>query len=92
MTIERMYPEQFTYDLWAGGSLATFGVATRYLSIVQHRLLIRQHAIGYCPGQLLHVRPKTDCVAVMFWTPEETTFWTHLTANEFTICFPEITP
>lgn len=89
--IERMYPEQFTHDCWAGGSLATFGIATRYLSITQHRDLIRHHAIGYCPGTSLYVRPKPDCIAVMFWTPEETTFWTHLTNKEFAVCFPEIT-
>ncbi len=88
--IERLYPERFTHDLWAAGSLATFGLETRYSCIAQNRGLIRRHAIGYCPGPELHVRPKPDCMAVMFWTDKADSFWTHLTDSEFAICFPDI--
>jgi hypothetical protein len=89
--IERMSPVRFTHDRWAAGSLATFGLETRYASITQSRGLIRRHAIGYCPGPSLHFRPKPDCMGVMFWTEAEDTFWTHLTDREFAACFPEVT-
>lgn len=88
--LEQMSPSQFTHECWAAGSLAKFGLETRYASIKQSRGLIRQHAIGYCPGPSLYFRPKPDSMAVMFWTQDEDTFWTHLTAREFAACFPEI--
>ena len=88
--IERLYPERFTHALWAAGSLATFGLETRYSSIAQNRGLIRRHAIGYYPGPELPIRPKPNCMAVMFWTDKEDSFWTHLTDSEFAICFQEI--
>ena len=87
--MERVFPERFTHDLWAAGTLAVFGLETRYASIDANRGLIRRHAIGYCPGPDLFVRPKPG-VAVMFWTDKEDAFWTHLSVAEFNLCFPEI--
>jgi len=84
-----MYPEQFTHDLWAAGTLSVFGLETRHYSIAANQGLIRRHAIGYCPGPDLFVRPKPG-MAVMFWTDTSDAFWTHLTVAEFAICFPEI--
>lgn len=89
--MDRLFAERFTYDLWRAGSLATFGLETRYACIAQNRGLIRRHATGYCPGEELNVRPKPDCMAVMFWIKNEEYFWTHLSNAEFGICFPEIT-
>jgi len=86
-----MPPDRFTYDIWSAGSLATFGLETRYASIVESRRLIAQNAVGYCLGESLSFRPKPNTVAVMFEPEGLNPFWTHLTTSEFTVCFPEVT-
>ena len=88
--MERMFPERFTHELWAAGTLTVFGIETRYQHMAQNQGLIRRHALGYCPGPDLFFRPKPG-VAVMFWTENAGDFWTHLTYDEFAICFPGIT-
>ena len=88
--LQELSPEVFTFDKWGAGSLATFGIETRTWSIEQNRRTIRNNAIGYLVGNKLYVRPKKDTVAVMFFFNGEE-FWTHLTNEEFCICFPELT-
>jgi hypothetical protein len=85
--IEQLSPEYFARERWEAGSLANFGIETRYASIERNRALIRKYAIGYCPGERLTFRQKDDCVAVMFFNKENGNFWTHLTKAEFEICF-----
>lgn len=87
--IEELAPYYFTFEYWRAGSLSTFGIETRTYSIIKNRQIIRQHAIGYLDAQKLWIRPKPNCVAVMFWFNDEH-FWTHLTLNEFILCFPEL--
>jgi len=81
---------QFTYELWRAGSLNELGIRHREYVINLHRLKIREMAIGYTEGFRLTVRPKPDCIAVMFYENSLDHFWTHLTIKEFQLCFPEL--
>lgn len=85
--LDKLAPGHFTYDRWAAGSLATLGIETRTHSILANSVKIKRHAIGYCDGRRLFVRPKPDCMAVMFWTPQTGHFWTHLIWYEFFTLF-----
>ncbi|MDD1444074.1 hypothetical protein MEO93_27775, partial [Dolichospermum sp. ST_sed3] len=69
--------------------LPEFGIATRTNSIKQNSNIIKENAIGYLEGDKLWFRPKENTVAVMFWFNNKH-FWTHLTKEEFYICFPEL--
>lgn len=80
---------QFTYDLWRAGSLTELGIKQRECSILLHRQQICNMAVGFTEANKLHVRPKADCIAVMFFV-QNTHFWTHLTNKEFLICFPDL--
>lgn len=87
--IRRIPAVQFTYDLWRAGSLIELGIPHREWSISLHVSLIRDMAVGFTEGYKLHVRPKKDYIAVMFFAVNRH-FWTHLTTKEFFICFPEL--
>ena len=88
-TIEKLAPHYFTFEYWRAGSLSEFNMETRTYYIEQKRLTIRRYAIGYIRAEQLWVRPKRNAIAVMFWFNEHY-FWTHLTTEEFKICFPEL--
>lgn len=77
----------FTFELWRAGSLLELGILTREWCIINNKHIIRNHAVGFTEGHRLSVRPKLNCVAVMFFLNNEH-FWTHLTTKEFIICFP----
>jgi len=87
--LKKMPSHAFSFEKWSAGSLMDLGIETRLWSISQpsNRDTIRNHAIGYCHGKDLQVRIKPDTIAVMFEF-EGDTFWTHLTVEEFEICFP----
>ena len=89
MTLSRIPAVQFTFDLWGAGSLTELGFPTREWSIKLNQYKIRELAIGFTKARKLSVRPKSDCVAVMFYADNKY-FWTHLTNKEFLICFPEL--
>lgn len=88
--MQRLSSDKFTYSLWGAGSLATYGMKTRYNSIVENRTLIRRDAVGYCPGELVDFRPKLGTMAVLFEPDNLDPFWTHLTREEFAACFPDV--
>lgn len=79
---------QFTYDLWRAGSLTELGIKQREWSIKLHLSRVKDMAVGYTEAERLQVRPKSNCIAVMFFYDNKH-FWTHLTNKEFIICFPE---
>lgn len=85
--IEKLSPYHFSFELWRAGSLSEFGIETRTWSIEQNRNIIKKYAIGYLDGNKLWIRPKENTVGVMFFY-NENHFWTHLTIEEFNICFP----
>jgi hypothetical protein len=88
LPLKRIPAVQFTYDLWRAGSLSELGIKQREWSIKAHRNYIKNMAVGYAEAEKLHVRPKKNCIAVMFFYNDKH-FWTHLTNKEFIICFPE---
>jgi hypothetical protein len=84
--LERLPAIQFTFELWSAASLTEFGVKLREYLVSQHVSFLREHAIGYTEGHRLSVRPKVDCMAVMF-NINNKCFWTHLTRKEFNYVF-----
>ena len=84
--LRRIPAIQFTFELWSAASLTEFGVKLREYSVGQHAPFLREHAIGFTEGHRLSVRPKRDCMAVMFHINNKS-FWTHLTKKEFNYVF-----
>ena len=71
------------------GTLFDLGVVKyRYEFIVAKRFALRKFAIGYCKGESLLCRPKSDNYGVMF-QKGNVCFWTHLTAKEFGCIFKQ---
>jgi len=90
LNIERFPAFEFTFDKWSAGSLYNLGIdGHKHLMFRYAMRYIRQYAIGYCHVEYIQVRPKLDCVAVMFFK-DEVQFWTHLTFSEFRRIFPEV--
>lgn len=89
MNLLRIPAVQFTHDLWRAGSLTEIGIKQRTWNIAIKQNKIKNIAVGFTEGEKLYVRPKNECVAVMFFYNNEH-FWTHLTNEEFLICFPEL--
>ena len=85
---KRIPAVQFTYDLWRASSLTELGIKQREWSVKTYRNYIKDMAVGYVEAEKLHIRPKKNCIAVMFFY-NNIHFWTHLTNKEFIICFPE---
>jgi len=89
MKLTRLPAVQFTYQLWRAGSLTELGIKQREWNIQLRKKQVMEMAIGFTEGNKLGVRPKDNCVAVMFFY-EDKHFWTHLTNKEFLICYPEL--
>lgn len=91
ISLAQLNSSLFSLEKWEGGSLAVFNLKTRERDITSPngKAIIRKHAIGYCLGQNLPVRPKVDTMAVMFETENFEQFWTHLTTKEFNEVFDE---
>jgi len=70
--------------------MEVFGIPCRTLSLTSEssKKTLQQYAVGWCPGEVLSCRPKTDHVAVMFFK-DDIYFWFHLRNEEFEIIFKE---
>lgn len=80
----------FDWLAWRAGNLTEcLNLRTRENVIVSNAETIRKYAIGWCHGESIVCRPKTDTIAVMFFT-NEIEWWTHFTVKEFKQVFPEI--
>lgn len=92
ITFIQHYNEQsFDWLTWRSGSiLQIFKIPHRTYAISVNKNLIRKYAIGWCNAANIPCRPKNGFIAVMFNTGEHYNWWTHLTKNEFEICFPEL--
>ena len=86
--LEEIASYDFTYDKWQAGSYSYLGLLNGHFDIdtINGHILIRKYAIGYCDAKRLFVRPKLDCIAVMFFK-DGITFWSHLTKQEFNKIF-----
>jgi len=87
--ISRLTASQFTFERWRAGSLTELNIYTKYYSIEENAHVIRSHTVGFIKAEKLWVRPKLNCVAVMFFVNDQH-FWTHLTIKEFLSCYPEL--
>ena len=74
----------FEYSLYESGSLLVLGFTDRFDNIDTPRgaSIFKKYCIGYCDGGNLAIRPRLDCVGVMFFKDEEQ-FWFHITKQEF---------
>ena len=84
MKLEKKDPQLFNWSSWRNGSPAELFLVASFhiLTITYGKSVIRKYAIGYCDGETLICRPKTEHKAVMFEKDNEI-FWFHLTNREF---------
>ncbi len=79
--ITRLPSDLFTWSRWRRCNLfASFSARTP--SIIANAGLIRERALGWCPGESLACRPKVGARAVLLREGDETS-WCHLTEVEF---------
>lgn len=88
--IDKLSAANFTEELWEASSyLKLFGFHVRLNQLtLQKKQTLRQYAIGFIHGESLWIRPKVDCVAVMYHF-NGTYFWSHLSIEEFKEIFTE---
>lgn len=86
--LEKMHGTSFDWLSWRGEGVIRLGVIQREEIIISNAKIIKKYAIGYCLGEEVICRPKTNTIAVMFLKDNEL-FWTHLTKKEFNIIFQE---
>jgi len=90
MAITYLNPELFTWSRWRSGSLADFDIPTKFEFITSTigKMILREHAVGWCKADNLICRPKPNEMAVMFFK-DGYHFWTHLRYKEFEEVFNE---
>lgn len=88
INIEQLPSFEFSFERWNAGTYLDLGFYNGHFDIRTPvgQNIIRKHAIGYCPGESLEVRPKLDCTAVMYFI-DGICFWSHLTNQEFNMIF-----
>jgi len=88
--MEHLHEQSFTWQAWSGGNLMDMlNIPNREPFIVDNTDIIQKYAIGWCKGDNIVCRPKTETIAVMFIT-NNVEWWTHFTIKEFISCFPEL--
>jgi hypothetical protein len=86
MRLDKIDSSHFDWLKWKAGSFADLvGFPCRYEHITspQGKETLQRLAVGYCDGDALPCRPKSDCVGLMCWTLTEGHFWFHITKQEF---------
>ena len=76
--IEEINPERFTWDCYEvdyGGRLDLDYRQSIDMKTMERE--IKKHAIGYCDGSRLYVRPKSDMYGLMLEDDECEKFWFH---------------
>jgi len=85
--IPKINPQLFDWLVWRNGSpLDVCGLQLRSYNLSDIAPIIRKYSIGYCDGESLMCRPKTNHKAVMFEKDWEY-YWFHLTNEEFDFIF-----
>lgn len=82
--LEKLSAANFTEELWEASSyLKLFGFHVRLEQLnAQKAKVLREHAVGYIHGENLWIRPKKDCIAIMYYY-DGIYFWSHLSNDEF---------
>ncbi len=74
---------EFFWERWRAGSYYHLGLnGHEGIRTPEGKKIIKKYAFGYCNGLKVHVRPRSNSVAVMFFKDGET-FWSHLFDVEF---------
>lgn len=86
--IERLGAEHFDWQTWRAGSIADLGIHARYDSITSNRgkEILKSYVIGYCPGEVLWCRPKSNHTALLVFNNDRYS-WFHITNREFNEVF-----
>jgi hypothetical protein len=80
--MQRLNSSLFTWSRWRAGSIADFGIPCRKDFIIASKEVLKKYAVGYCKGESVPCRPKSDRIAVMFFY-EGKHFWNHVLIEEF---------
>ena len=82
--IPKIDPNLFEYKLYEPGSLLIIGFKDRFDNIdtTFGAEIFAKYCIGYCNGENLQIRPRSDTVGVMFFK-DENKFWFHINKDEF---------
>jgi len=87
--LQRISYSEFDVFRWLACDVKSmFGCSCKCYELVTHREKLRKHAVGYCEGKDLIVRPKPDHKGVLFFKDGDH-FWFHLRNNEFKEIFDE---
>lgn len=88
--VEHLNESNFDWLTWRSGSIfELLSIPHNMKCLVMNKAIIQRYAIGYCRADTIPCRPKNDHIAVMFNT-EGNVWWAHLTRQEFTAIFPEV--
>jgi len=89
--IKKLSSTEFFWARWRAGSYYELGFYNGHYDIKTQRgkNIIKKYAIGFCDAKNLHVRPRNDSIAVMYFYKDET-FWSHLRYEEFNEIFGDI--
>lgn len=89
--LPRLDSSYFTWLGWRAYSIKELGVFCRYADLTSARgkSILRKYAIGWCKGESLMCRPKTNQIALMCFKGGEE-FWFHLRKREFEEVFLDI--
>jgi len=80
--LPRLDPGLFDWQAWRAGNPAeVFGLFCRSEALIAGAQMLRRAAVGWCPGDDLLCRPKSDSLAIMF-VLDERNFWFHLRVGE----------
>jgi hypothetical protein len=72
----------FDWLTWRANNLwSAFKIQCHTNALVQNREVLQRYVVGWCRGEHLTCRPKSDNVAVMF-CKDGVYFWTHFRKEE----------
>jgi hypothetical protein len=73
----------FDWSTWRAGNIwDMFKLQCHTAVLVKNGRILREYAVGWCPGERLMCRPKANNVAIMFYK-DGVHFWFHLRKHEF---------
>ena len=80
--IKKLDSSYFTWQRWRAGSIADLCIPCREELIIKNAYRLRMYTIGYCNGNRLMCRCKSNENAVMYFYNGRH-FWFHLRMKEF---------
>jgi hypothetical protein len=86
--IPELPEDNFDWITWRNGAYVwlSLGFRPRRTGLLDNKDIIRNHAVGYIPGEKIWYRYKPSHTAIMFLV-ENMFGWTHLRNDEFNEIF-----